>query len=162
MSALRKCDLCGLLVVLATTAYAGDQKPPCYNTAQTQYELNTCAGSEFAAADQTLNEVYEQVLRQYRTDRPFIEKFKVAQRAWLRFRDAEMEALFPKADEQGEYGSVFPMCFAQWKSQLTHERTDQLRRWLKGGEEGDACRGSIRRRPESNPPSQPTPKKRRG
>lgn len=149
--------LCGLLLLVSTSAAASETDAPCYDKAGTQQELNQCAASELGAADRALNEVYEQVLREYRTDPSFVAKLKLAQRAWVHFRDAEMEALFPEADKQRAYGTVFPMCSAQSMTQLTKQRTEDLRRWLKGREEGDLCSGSIRMRPQSNVPLQPTP-----
>jgi uncharacterized protein YecT (DUF1311 family) len=36
-----------------------------------------------------------------------VTKLKQAQRAWIAFRDAHLEARFPKADKQAEYGSAY-------------------------------------------------------
>ena len=132
MSVCKKRWLYGLLILLSTSAGASDKSAPCYDKAGTQSELNQCAASELGAADRVLNEVYEQVLREYRTDPSFTDKLKLAQQAWVRFRDAEMEAMFPETDKQRAYGTVFPMCSGQWRTQLTQQRTEDLRRWLKG------------------------------
>jgi hypothetical protein len=45
--------------------------------------------------------------------------------------------------EAGYYGSIYPICRADYLEKLTRERTMKLREWLKGVEEGDACGGSI-------------------
>lgn len=41
------------------------------------------------------------------------------------------------------YGSIHPMCEANYLAELTEERTNKLRTWLTGAPEGDACSGSV-------------------
>jgi uncharacterized protein YecT (DUF1311 family) len=115
----------------------------CYEKAQTQLESNACAEAEYKSADQELNRVYQAILKKYKDDAKFIAKFREAQRAWLKYRDAELEAKFPHAAEGGYYGSIFPLCDAQFRAELTRERIARLRVWLDGAEEGDACSGSV-------------------
>jgi uncharacterized protein YecT (DUF1311 family) len=113
----------------------------------TQRDLDQDAGASFKAADVELNQVYQDIRRRYRDEPLFLEKLKLAQRAWLKFRDAELEALYPLAsdgDPLTVYGSIYPMCYASAKEQLTQERTAQLRRWLDRVQEGDTCAGSKR------------------
>lgn len=115
--------------------------------AQTQLDLNAQAGAEFAAADAELNRVYQQIRSRYRGEQQFLNKLRDAQRAWIAFRDAELEAIYPppaSGSMQQAYGSILPMCLAEQKARLTRERTAQLRRWLDGVEEGDPCAGSVR------------------
>jgi uncharacterized protein YecT (DUF1311 family) len=69
---------------------------------------------------------------------------KVAQNAWIKFRDAEMNALFPEDNKSVEYGSVFSMCWNNALTDLTKQRIKKLKVWLNGIEEGDACSGSIK------------------
>lgn len=120
-------------------------KADCLEKAQTQFEMNACAGDELAAADAELNRVYQAILEKYKDDSLFIEKLRAAQRAWLAYRDAELEAKFPPSDG---HGSVFPMCAAQHKAKLTRERVAKLREWLDGVEEGEVCAGSVRHKAE--------------
>lgn len=122
------------------------QETDCYDKAQTQVELNSCAGAEYAAADSELNRIYKSILEKYREDPKFIAKLRASQREWLKYRDAEFETKFPHADESKSthyYGSIFPMCAAQYRAHLTRERIDKLRVWLDGTEEGDVCAGSV-------------------
>ena len=125
-----------------TDAAAGQN---CRN-ANTQLELNQCFGAAYKSADGEMNAVYQQVLKAYSGDPKFIEKFKASQRAWVVFRDAEMEAVYPASDKQAEYGSVYPVCRSRHLETLTRERTKQLQVWLNGIEEGDMCAGSVRTR----------------
>jgi uncharacterized protein YecT (DUF1311 family) len=130
-----------LFWLLPSPSQAEGSKADCLERAQTQFDMNACAGDELAAADAELNRVYQAILEKYKDDSLFIEKLRAAQRAWLAYRDAELEAKFPPSDG---YGSVFPMCAARFKAQLTRERVAKLREWLDGVEEGEVCAGSVR------------------
>ncbi|HEV7238285.1 MAG TPA: lysozyme inhibitor LprI family protein [Thermoanaerobaculia bacterium] len=112
--------------------------------AQTQAEMDREACNEYKHADAELNRVYQQVIHEYKADGLFIEKLRGAQRAWLAYRDAQIEALYPARDPLHAYGSVHRMCHCQAMTELTLERTEVLRRWVMGVEEGDVCSGSIR------------------
>lgn len=109
--------------------------------AQTQLQMNTEACDEYKKADDRLNAIYQQVLEQNKADAAFIAKLKKAQRAWLAFRDAELEAIYPATDKQTEYGSVYPMCNCMELTTLVNQRIEQLSGWL-SAKEGDVCSGS--------------------
>ena len=113
--------------------------------AQTQLELNEKACDKFKKADNDLNSVYNRILEVYKTDKTFIAKLKKAQVAWIAFRDAHIDAIFPLEDKRVEYGSVYPMCECGEREEITLKRISELKRWLDGIEEGDVCGGSIRR-----------------
>jgi len=125
-----------------TPAY-GDTGTSCYDTANNQFELNECAAGEFKKADDELNRVYRQIQKRNAKDPVFLDRLKAAQRAWISFRDAELEAIFPDPEKQVAYGSAYPMCYAHWMKKITSQRTQQLERWLVGTEEGDVCTGSL-------------------
>lgn len=139
-----------LLLALPLAAAAGDgnddDRITC-NPQGSQVETNTCAGSEFGRADADLNRVWKAIQVKYGDKPQFLVKLKTAQRQWLAFRDAEMEAMFPLAPGQHanvQYGSVFPMCESQAKASLTRQRVEQLKVWLDGVQEGDVCGGSVK------------------
>jgi uncharacterized protein YecT (DUF1311 family) len=111
---------------------------------QTQGDLDEQACGQFHKADVALNETYSRILKEYAKDQQFVARLKTAQKAWLVFRDAELEALYPKDNKQAEYGTVYPMCHCSELQSLTEERTRQLKRWLDGTREGDVCAGSIK------------------
>ena len=131
--------MCGSLVMLAS-AQRRRQKADCYETAMTQQAMNLCASREFEQADAELNGVYKQLLAANKEDRLFVEKLTQAERAWLAYRDAHLASLYPPVENpQAAYGSVYPMCHARAKAELTRERTKQLRAMLYP-QEGDVCR----------------------
>ena len=110
---------------------------------QTQLEMNQEEESNYLKADKELNLVYNQILNEYKSDAVFIKNLKNAQRIWIQFRDAEMKSKYPDR-EQGYYGSIHPLCWTVYLRDLTEERTNKLRAWLTGIEEGDACLGSVK------------------
>ena len=111
---------------------------------QSQGQLNQQADAAYRKADLELNRTYQQILREYRTQTVFLQSLKAAQQRWLQFRDAEMKARYPAANAQLEYGSFFPVCYANGLEELTKARTKQLRRWLTGLPEGEMCNGSVK------------------
>ena len=112
--------------------------------AQTQSESNQDACTGLKQADALLNKSYNQVLSEYRKNAALIRKLKIAQRAWLAYRDAQVEALYPAPNKRAEYGSVYPMCRCSAMATLTTQRADELKKWIDGAEEGDVCSGSIK------------------
>lgn len=114
--------------------------------AQTQAAMNREACDRYASADTEMNTIYRRVLREYRTDARFVRNMRAAQRAWLAYRNAHLAALYPAADTQREYGSVYPVCRCTALMEATRRRTEELRRWTTGAAEGDVCAGSIRAR----------------
>ncbi len=130
------------LAVVAVIGGAGQSKSykACMKSARTQTELTQCAGEDRGVADSEMNRVYEQLLAKAKTDSTSAEKIRAAQRAWIAFRDAELEAIFPREDKQAEYGTMYPMCYSNLAADLTRQRTAQLRRMLaKWAEGGAAC-----------------------
>jgi len=109
---------------------------------QTQFEMNQQAHAAYQKADKELNTVYRKILLLYKADTVFIANLKESQRLWIKFRDAEVKMKYP-AREAGFYGSVHPLCWSNYLEQLTYQRTEKLREWLKGDEEGDVCAGSA-------------------
>lgn len=132
-----------ILVVTTMQAMAAESGQSCLDRADTQLEINQCSSMDNQKADQELNSVYQAILNKYANDKTFIENFKQAQRAWLKWRDAEMAAIYPEQKQPGYYGSSFPGCWVGQLASLTRERTLKLRKWLDGVEEGEVCAGSI-------------------
>lgn len=109
--------------------------------AQTQTAMNFTAAANFKKADLALNAVYHKIFSEYRSDTSFLKNLKISQNIWVKFRDAEMLVRYPGS---GDYGSVQPMCWAMYKTELTESRTKALQLWLSGIEEGDVCAGTVK------------------
>ena len=86
-------------------------------------------------ADTKQNQVYSQILKEYKSDIVFITNLKNAQRLWIQFRDAEIKALYPEREDR-YYESVRPMCWNIYLQELTEERIKKLNIWLLGIEGG--------------------------
>ncbi len=114
-----------------------------FSYGQTQGEINQDAYKEYEKSDKEINLVYQKILKEYKDDTAFINNLKTAQRLWIKFRDAEVEAMYPDREE-GYYGSMHPMCLSLYMKELTDDRIEKLKIWLTGIEEGDACSGSVK------------------
>ncbi len=110
---------------------------------QTQSELNSVQYNQYQKADKKLNEVYQAILKKYKSDAEFIKNLRASQRIWITFRDAEVKVKFPDREE-GYYGSIHPLCVSAYLEELTLDRVSTLSQWIKGAEEGDGCSGSIK------------------
>ena len=111
---------------------------------QTQAEMSRDACEKFKKSDAKLNQTYKRILADYQKDKLFIEKMKLAQRAWLAFRDAHLAAVYPVEDAGAQNGSAGSMCQCLELEQLTYQRTKVMQQWIDGTREGDVCAGSIK------------------
>ncbi|NIG52440.1 lysozyme inhibitor LprI family protein [Chitinophaga sp. Cy-1792] len=109
--------------------------------AQTQAEMNRKANEAYKEADKKLNEVYQLIQKDYSANKKFIENLKAAQRLWIEFRDAQVQMMFPEPAKS--YGSMFPVCKANYLAELTTQRLEALRPWINGLAPGETCTGSI-------------------
>src|SRR5699024_7967459 len=106
---------------------------------ESQAKINSEAENEVELSEQKLDSVYTAVIEQYEDNPEFIASLKKAQQAWITFRDAHLESVYPGKCKQTKYGSVYPSCVSNLLIQLNDQRTKQLRKWLEGTEEGDVC-----------------------
>jgi uncharacterized protein YecT (DUF1311 family) len=128
------------LFLAASLQNSPAEEPNC-DSASTQLELNACAQQRLDAADKKLNEVYQAVLRKEANDKTFIKKLRESQRAWIAYRDAELEATFACEEENPRicWGSMLPMCQAAYQAALTRQRTERLKKYLEQGRPADDC-----------------------
>lgn len=110
-----------LLLVVTSGSVCAQQSPEyhaCSDEAKTQVAMNACASDEAARADAQLNDVYRALL-QKTMDATAATKIKAAERAWITYRDAYIDAMYPAENKQVEYGSVYPMEIAMLRAKLT-------------------------------------------
>ena len=112
-------------------------------SAQTQVEMNKESLSSLDQAEKDLNDLYQQILEEYKSDTVFIEKIKASQNLWLQFVEAEVEMKFPTR-EPGYYGSMHGMCVSGYRETLIEARTAELREWMLPIPEGEGCGGSVK------------------
>jgi uncharacterized protein YecT (DUF1311 family) len=100
----------------------------CNKKAKTQGEINACANEEAARVDGELNDVYRKLLSKAAGEPEAVAKIKAAERAWIAYRDAYMEAMYPAKDKQTEYGSIYPMEADLLRAELTQQEVAALKR----------------------------------
>jgi uncharacterized protein YecT (DUF1311 family) len=126
--------------VIATIVFLGSfpchsqesaQYRACMDKAVAQMSMNSCANAEYTRADSEMNGVYQRLLSMAEKVPGATAKIKAAERAWILYRDAYMEALYPAEDKQLAYGSIYPMEYAEFQTALTREHTKALRDLIK-------------------------------
>lgn len=93
---------------------------PALAVAAPQVELNEQSHQDYLTADKALNEAYGRLMDKLSPERR--QKLKTAQRAWLRFRDAQAELV----SSAWEGGSLQPLAHSDELKRLTKHRTQEL------------------------------------
>lgn len=106
------------------------QKRGCEDSALTQAELNSCASDRAKRANDDLEKAYARLLAAASDDRRAQSKYRAMEGAWLRFRDAYLEAAFPSPDKQLSYGSVYPMEYDNLVEEITRQQIGRLLKLL--------------------------------
>jgi uncharacterized protein YecT (DUF1311 family) len=122
------------LIVLASSLCSAQESPlylACNKHAKTQYDMNICASNEATRVDDELNRIYKLLLSRAADDPIATAKIKVAEKAWIGYRDAYLEAMYPAEDKQAEYGSTYPMEAALAGARITRQQAGALRELLK-------------------------------
>lgn len=89
------------------------------NNATTQADINQCANAGYKKADAQLNKAYREVYS--RVDATRVPQLKVAQNAWIRFRDADCSFQTSSARGGSMYASVLASCLEGKTSARTKE-----------------------------------------
>ncbi len=113
---------------------------PVWGTTQAAMAAQACKGLEKNNSE--MEKLRQTILKKHQGDMKFIVAFKKAQTAWLAYRDAHLEALYPQ--DPATYGSVHGMCRCIVLNRMTRERIETLQKWLSPAPEGDVCAGSMR------------------
>lgn len=132
-----------LLASLPGLAQNSEQYRACNDKAKTQGEMNTCASEEAARVDAHLNDVYRKLLLQAARQQEAVVKIKAAERAWIVYRDAYVDAMYPAKDKQAEYGSIYPMEVDLLRAKLTQQQVAALKELLQqysGAEQSGATK----------------------
>jgi uncharacterized protein YecT (DUF1311 family) len=118
------CWLISLLVVSTAQAQRRRKIDPCAN-AQSQLEMNICAGNEYKAADATLNQVYKQLMAILDDDEKL--QLKEVENTWIKYRDTNCEFVA----DQYKGGSMRPMVQGYCLADMTKRRTAEIREQIK-------------------------------
>jgi uncharacterized protein YecT (DUF1311 family) len=100
---------------------AQEKKPDPCPDAQSQFEMNQCAGKAYKAADAELNQVYQKLVAILDDEEK--AQLKNVETAWLKYRDANCEF----AADQFKGGSIRPMIHAFCLADMTRNRTAEIK-----------------------------------
>jgi uncharacterized protein YecT (DUF1311 family) len=98
--------------------------------------MEACARDDFNKADKELNTTYQALIKKEANDPLFVSKLRTAQKAWLVFLEADLDAQFACPEEESKlvcWGSMYPLSYLTRKAELTRERTRHLQRFLNEG-----------------------------
>lgn len=101
------------------------------NKAQTQMELDYCAGKDFEAQDKKLNALYRKLMAGY--DAKNQSLLRTAEKNWLAYRDSE--CAFETAESEG--GTIHPMESSLCLTEKTKARIKELQA------QGDCTEGDL-------------------
>jgi len=132
---MKKIFLNGLAaaVLVGIGINAGAAEPPfkC-NRNGNQGDLNQCAANDYTASDKKLNNTWKSLMAKFKDEKIVIAKLKTAQKAWIVFRDAEVEAQFA-CDGDRCWGSMENMLRSNVLKELTDTRTARLQKYIDDG-----------------------------
>jgi uncharacterized protein YecT (DUF1311 family) len=119
------------LPMCAPLAQDSKQYRACGETAKTQAEMGACADDEAKRVDAELNRVYDKLALKAESDPGAVAKIKALQIAWIAYRDAYIDAMYPAKDKQAAYGSVYPMEVDLLRAKLTRQQIASVKELLR-------------------------------
>ena len=143
-----------LLSLGGLLAIPGMAAADCMQTAQTQADMTQCAGQQYKAADDRLNQEYKELNTRLQEQPKRRDMLLKAQRRWLAFRDAECR--FEASAVAG--GSAEPMVHTQCLTRLTQSRNEQLATYLHCQEGDLSCPAPAHDAENHKPKAKPDPK----
>lgn len=104
------------------------------SSANTQLDMNLCAGQSLARSDAELNLLYKQLIQRLRGDAnaTVLKALVTAQRSWNAYRDKECDFVASRIKS----GSALSMIVTNCHDTLTRKRINDFKRYL-SCQEGD-------------------------
>lgn len=119
--------IAAILAVAVPACLAAQEGKDSCPDARTQHDLNVCAAQDLVRADSVLNARYQALVGSMPSVQ--LELLRTAQRAWIRFRDAE--CAYQASAFEG--GSMQPMVRSSCLARLTDARAAELGTMLTQG-----------------------------
>lgn len=138
---MRFASLISILLLCPFVLYAAELQHS--REPQTQAEINAQACGDLKQSESKLDTIYKKIVGQYSYDKQFIKYLQESQDAWIKYRTAELGALYPN-EYRVSYGSIYITCSCDELNRMTKERIEELNRWLARVDENQACHGTIR------------------
>jgi uncharacterized protein YecT (DUF1311 family) len=108
-------------------AQDSEQFRACNEKAKSQAEMNVCANEEATRTDTELNNVYRTLLSKAGSQQEAVAKIQNAERAWIAYRNAYIDAMYPAKNKQTEYGTMYPMVVALLQAKLMRQQVAALK-----------------------------------
>jgi uncharacterized protein YecT (DUF1311 family) len=105
--------------------------------------MNSCASFRANEAEGGIASTLKLIEKRRAKEEALIRAIERAQEAWNRYREAELEALFPEEEKQAAYGSMYNMCRAQQRDRLAKLRQAELQLYVEGDPEAHGCSGAV-------------------
>ncbi len=131
---MRRVVISAFLTVICCGVSFGEnsaQYGRCISEANTQMAMNACAREEVLRTEAELNDIYQKLLTAVGHQPTGVEKIKAAEGAWIAYRDAYTDAMYPAKGKQAAYGSIFPMEADLLRAKLTQVQIAALKDLLK-------------------------------
>jgi len=93
--------------------------------------MHACARDEALRVDTELNDIYRRLLSAAGNQSAAVEKIRAAERAWIAYRNAYIDAMYSAKDKQAAYGSKFPMEADLLRAKLSQQQIAALKDLLK-------------------------------
>jgi uncharacterized protein YecT (DUF1311 family) len=110
----------------------------CLDTAITQSEINRCFSEEVRRAELELKDVNQKLLTALAQDKQTIAKVTAAEKAWVAYRDAYIEAMWPAENKQATYGTIFRANALGLRAKLTRQHIEDVKELLQEHSGGNA------------------------
>jgi uncharacterized protein YecT (DUF1311 family) len=95
--------------------------------ATSQSLMTACASDEARLADTELNSVFQALLSAARSQQRAVENIRNAERSWIVYRDAYVDAVYPASNKQEAYGSSFAMEVDLLRARLSYRQIDAIK-----------------------------------
>src|SRR6266487_2511420 len=102
-------------------AQYSEQYDKCIDKANTQVAMHACARDEAVRVDNELNNIYQRLLSAAENQSAAVEKIRIAERAWIAYRNAYIDAMYPEKNKLAAYGSKFSMEVDLLRARLTQQ-----------------------------------------
>ena len=127
-----------ILLIASSPAFAQQSASlrACNQNAKSQAEMNACASQEASRSQNELDHIYNQLLAKASGQPEASAKIKAAEKSWLNYRDAYLDAMYPATDKQAEYGTIYPMEANLLRARLTKQHIFDLKEMLRHYNDG--------------------------
>ncbi len=124
-------------------AYSDNSKCSLSEERVTQTELNQHADQDLKKVESELDAVIKKIKKIYSGKIKFLTNLNKSQKNWETQVILDLDLKFPETNKLMYYGSIFPMCYTMYKTELIRKRITFLKEWLRVANYTEVCSGSV-------------------